>query len=327
MTKLSAAAALLLAMAAAVAPSVSAAVVSNTKEGAMRNLVQSARRLEEGDGDGDEYAFMADYTVKFLHCAAGQKTQGEEGYEYSSVVFRLCPASGSCDSDSKNGCSSGYGDMVVGINTFVDSYFEMMDIDDEEYSLNLNEYAQCANFDMDGDDENEDRKRKLEAVEYGPFYIGPECTSDGSNIQMGWFSDYTCSTYETTYTFEEFANGYSLPFSDGGLISSTCNKCAGYNDDGEYEVDEFCTKLYENAGMKCETNMESYSQYGKDTGSCDTIKSMMPKSKSGGGAGKFFFWVFFLGACGAGTYYFLKITKEKRGRGGANSGASDGLMT
>ena len=173
-----------------------------------KRIISQSRKLEEDEEEEeeeDENAFILDYQLNFVKCAAGEKFLNEEGeYESSSVIFRLCPSNSSCGADETNafGCDEGYGDFITGINTFVDAYAETLNEDrrrrleeDEEEEFRLEEYAQCeeADFPDEEDEEDEDDRRKmkvkrtnrkLEDEEEVQFFIGPACTDDGLDIKV-----------------------------------------------------------------------------------------------------------------------------------------------
>jgi hypothetical protein len=286
---------------------------------AMRNMLSKARKLEDQNNNGndqaeeEEYAFLQNYQLKLVSCNAGEQIRDPETgeYEYNAAVFRLCP--GNCDDESAKGCSSGSGDYVVGLSSFVTAYFE--DQRDNMYyddNFKVDEYAECRAYEPEDDDQNQNQNNGY------AYYIGPACTDDGKDVKLQLYYDETCSSAPEDITFEDISNGWSLPYGEGGLVSTSCQSCTEYGDNG-YELKEMCTELYMNAG-KCETNMESYHYYGKQEGSCEYISSLMPAQKSGS-AGKTFGWVVFvLVVVGAFSAYVMWWKKKKAGQ------AADGLM-
>ena len=73
----------------------------------------------------NDYAFLGNYSLKMIYCDANEITSSEAGTDYGSIVFRLCPSTGECIDDFGSvGCDAGYGDFLVGINTFVKAYLE-----------------------------------------------------------------------------------------------------------------------------------------------------------------------------------------------------------
>ena len=102
--------------------------------------------------------------------------------------------------------------------------------------------------------------------------------------------------------FAEVSNGWSLPFSDGGLVTTSCVSCSEYNDDGEVELREMCEQVYEESYYKCETEMEYVSYYGADEQGCEYIEELAQSLKGeGASAGKIIGWIIVIllvvGAC------------------------------
>lgn len=281
---------------------------------ATRKLLSNSRRLEDnGDEEEEEFAFLMNYNLKMIGCKADEQIRNPEDgeYEYGAAIFRLCPEG--CDSDMSTGCDSGHGDFVVGLQSFVQAYFE--DQRDNMYyddNFKVDEYVECREYEMENDDGNNNNNAQ-------PYYIGPACTDDGKDVRLQIFYDEACSQVPEEVTFEDISNGWSLPYEEGGLVSQNCLPCAEYND-GAYELKEMCEELYQNAG-KCETGMESFHYYGKQEGSCEYIESLMPAKKSSGSGAKAFGWVvFILVVVGAFSAYAMWWKKKKAGQ------ASDGLM-
>lgn len=303
-------------MVAAMASSASAAKTISAKNAA--KVLRNARRLEDADADAeaeDEYAFLTKYNLKLIGCKAGETVvDAETGeYEYNAAIVRLCPSESGCDSDATLGCKSGYGDFVVGLNTFVENYFEdqkdNMDEDNGDDQFDINRFSECAEYEVEGDDDN--------AVQY---FIGPTCTSDGEDVQMAVFDDEVC-TYKSETSFETISNGWSLPYSDGGMVSTYCMDCLAYDEDeGAYDLRDMCMQTYENAAYKCEENMEYYSYYGQTTDGCETIEALLPKAQKGNG-GKVFGWIVFVAIIGGLAGYVMWWRKKK-----SAGGASDGVV-
>jgi hypothetical protein len=151
-----------------------------------RKLIRASRKLEDEQNqqdqqEEDEFYFLTNYRMKFVQCLAGEKVQGDDGYESSAVIFRLC-ASGA-ESTSAFGCTDdeSYGDYVVGINTYTQAIAENMREEaeangqEDDGDFDLGDYAQCAEADLEMDENDEGRKRKLE--EQYQYFIGPKCVN------------------------------------------------------------------------------------------------------------------------------------------------------
>ena len=154
------------------------------------------------------------------------------------------------------------------------------------------------------------------------YFVGPACTEEG-DVRIALYTDQYCRPdYESfDVTFEDLT-GFELPYSDGGLMDDDECKayyCFGQNDNGEYELNEFCMDIYENTPVKCEEKMETFSYYGQDVSGCEYISALMPEEKSSG-AWWFLFALLIAAIAGFGIWYFLNQKKKQ------SSVNSDGLM-
>lgn len=278
-------------------------------------LLKSARRLEENENEDEaaeeeEYAFLSDYKLKLVSCKTGEVYVNPENgeNEYSSVVFRLCPSTNGCDDEGNTGCSSGYGDYVIGLNSFVQEYLEQKkeEMNGDDDGFNMEEFGECREYEVDQDAEDGDDEDEAEQAAY---FVGPACMEDGTGVKLALFQDEDCLYTTEEVTFEEISNGVALPYSDGGLVSNYCESCSVVNDDGEYELAEMCTNLYQDAG-KCEVNMETFHYAGQQVGSCEFIEEMIPR-KSAVGAGKVIGWLFFVAFIVGGGYVAYTMFNKK----------------
>jgi hypothetical protein len=249
-----------------------------------KKVLSKSRRVSEGqrklndaeEEEEEEYAFLQNYKMKMIQCISGEPVRDPESgeYEMNAIVYRMCPSSGDCGDDGSTGCKEGYGDYVVGLNTYVQAYMEEqaenMQYDD---NFDIDKYSECGEYENDNDDGNGYQ-----------YFIGPACTEDGTDIKLDLFYDEYCTQVPEDVTFEQVSNGWELPYSSGGLVSTYCTSCKEANDDGEYETKEMCERLYESSG-KCETNMEYFHYYGKQEGACEYITELMPKSSGGASVG------------------------------------------
>jgi hypothetical protein len=138
-------------------------------------LLSKARRLEDNNAaaaeeeeeeeDGYDITWVTGFSLKFLGCHYVQqyKEDGEQEQQQQQqqqsvdvqrlVHFRLCP-NDLCRGNSNTGCTKKYGDYVVGMNTFMNVYFENQQRLDE---YNCEMYAQntckCQDNGDDGYDE------------------------------------------------------------------------------------------------------------------------------------------------------------------------------
>ena len=237
-----------------------------------------ARRLDQAVAEENEYAFLGSYHLKMITCTTNvvisSQSTGES--ENGAIIFRLCPSSGGCSDASGKSCRTGYGDYMVGINTFVSTYLEQKrDELQSDDNFKIEQLAECRQYqaDKDGDYAN------------GVYYVGPTCTTDGTGVRLAMFSDEGCSTLEETVTFEDISAGISLPYSDGGLVSPSCESCYSVNDAGEEGLNEMCTGLYQQTGPygKCESKMEgARNATGFDEFYCEFINAYIQQTKNFG---------------------------------------------
>jgi len=322
--KLSTATVLFATMASAAAKSLTGASAKRVLRNA-RMIEGSNRKMEENQNQqGDdaaaeeqEYAFLANYELKMVGCNSAETVvNAEDGaYEYGAVMLRLCPL-GTCDSDTTNGCTEGYGDFVVGIETYVEQYFEdqrdNMQWDDQ---FEVDKYAKCEQYEIeqDGDDANN------EAWENYFFFIGPTCTEDGLGVKLALYEGYegqegACVPgAESSIAFETISNGWTLPYSSGGLVSTYCSECTEYNDNAEEQLREMCMQTYMSSTNHCEEKMEFYSYYGQNVQGCEYLSEAFESTykAEGGNGGKIFGWIL-LGLVVVGLVGYVMWWRSKK---------------
>lgn len=94
-----------------------------------KRLLSEARKLEQEEEELD-LSWVVDYSIKFQGCHHitqwNAEANGDEDVRIATkrlVRFRLCPTD-SCDSSSSGGCSSGYGEYIIDMDTFLMAYLE-----------------------------------------------------------------------------------------------------------------------------------------------------------------------------------------------------------
>lgn len=96
-----------------------------------KSLLSKARKLDENELDWEEeYAWLTGYAVKFQGCHHvkqwNDEADDEEDVRIQTkrlVRFRLCPAD-TCSATKAAGCNSAYGDYIIDMDIFMESYFE-----------------------------------------------------------------------------------------------------------------------------------------------------------------------------------------------------------
>lgn len=126
-----------------------------------QKILSQARRVEEND----EYSmtWVEGFSLKFQGCHHIQQwndeADGEEDVRISTkrlIRFRLCP-SDTCSATSAGGCSADYGEYVIDLNTFMDSYFEVTrQITEYDCEYYLENNCACEDDDGKGDDFDEE---------------------------------------------------------------------------------------------------------------------------------------------------------------------------
>lgn len=131
-----------------------------------KNLLSKARRLDEEDMAN--YQWVGDYSIKFQGCHHlvqwNDEADGEEDvrlYKKRLVRFRLCP-SDTCSAENAGGCSEGYGDYIVDMQTFLEGYYQSkMQAAEEECGQYVENYCNCEG---NGDDNWNEQKCQYECV-------------------------------------------------------------------------------------------------------------------------------------------------------------------
>ena len=166
-----------------------------------------------GGAEGENW-WLGGYSIKVVACLQGEQSINYERgeIESSTVIFRLCPTSSSCGINNNNnnnnnggntntnntqqsllGCTEGYGEYSVGINTFAEAFAESIRDNYQYYDLSqMADYMrECRMFEGYN---NQGGGGGAGGYWYGGGYgsyswIGPTCTADGTNIRLGAFSD------------------------------------------------------------------------------------------------------------------------------------------
>ena len=296
-------------------------VQNNNNNNNNHNNNNNNNNRDDNNNNNDNYdynaneAYLQKYNMKMIACHQGEQIidPSTGDYEYNTVVVRLCPTESGCDNNQRIGCSSGYGDFLVGLNTFVDAYFdeqgENMQWND---NFNLEQYAQCEEFKVEdqnnanGDGQNGNQWNDAQ------FFIGPACTSDGTGARLALFTDDTCQT-PSDVSFSDIAQGWTLPFNYGGLVSTQCLNCIDDND-GVTQTRQLCQDLYDESPNKCEAHMQYFSSsYGQNNQGCDTVSSLLPMEIKAQDhrAGKIFGWMVFVVVVVALVGYVVWWRKRK----------------
>jgi len=202
------------------------------------HILSNARRVE--DANEQDFTWVAGYSLKYQGCHHvtqwNDEAEDEEDVRLETkrlVRFRLCPTS-SCSASLGGGCSSGYGDYIIDMNTFIEGYMENKE-QVEQYQCEYTSQVVCncenaddkdgceyncfKTYDMDYcieqeqddnaqeeleveeymmcnnfDPPNNDNNRRLEENEV-EYFLGPYCADNGGSIYLGLFIDNSCSLF------------------------------------------------------------------------------------------------------------------------------------
>eukprot|EP00980_Cylindrotheca_fusiformis_P028467 scaffold22602_cov154-Cylindrotheca_fusiformis.AAC.7 len=298
--------------------SLSSVVASKPKPNrreALKGLLSQARRLDDGDNNNNNndavYEFLDNYSLRLTECHPDISFMGNREYPiYGVVVFRMCPSNScvgaSSNSKTKMPCTEGYADFAVDIGTFV--YSMLTDQEDNfQWDDEVGEwadYAECTEYDQEDGDQS--------------YYVGPTCTEDKKNIRLALFDEYTCQT-ESSTSFSSISNGWTLPYSDGGLVSTQCTSC--YDNDNDGGAKELCMDLYDAAEYRCEKDWDvkhyywnsitEVMKYGQDTTGCGPIDRFNYTRKKANVLADLFF-VLVLVALALGGWFFYQSWWDKQ---------------
>lgn len=302
-------------------PSASAGFTRSTA--AKRALLSQSRSLGYDDATTQsEYAFLQSYDIKMIGCKSGSGetyTNPSTGaVEYGEIVYRLCP-SNSCSDSSALGCSKGFGDYVVGINTYTENW--LTDKGDDmagDDNFKVQDYGECKNYKVDKNNGGNNNNGN-------EYYVGPACGPDGDSVILELFTDNACTTPSTDVTFEDISGGWTLPYSDESspLITTACEACQETNaNSGAVQESDMCIILYESATSKCETYMGNTTSSGKDESGCSAIETMIPKAAKTSSAGAAIGWTLLaLILVGGAGYAYVTWWMKKKHSGLSSDGA------
>lgn len=271
-----------------------------------RHLLANARKLEDGNAYNNNYddmSWVAGFSIKFLGCNTVTQwvKEGEDGNGYQDggdnnngnnyygengenagnaamdptngkiesvglVRFRLCPRD-HCFDHFGVGCSQHYGEYVVAMSTFLETYLAYEQEMSEEgceayrqtcynkcdqsnkalcyyncykgYGINA---AFCLNNDGNGNyyDGMFDMDSAIQCTqyEYGEeegyeHWLGPQCSGQGGVITLGLFDDEDCQVKsERTLAYYQRNYGASLiPHTTESIVSTNCMSCLATDED------------------------------------------------------------------------------------------------
>jgi len=226
-----------------------------------KKILSQARKLEQDDEEVD-LSWVVDYSIKFQGCHHitqwNGDADGDEDVRIATkrlVRFRLCPTA-SCDGSSSSGCSSGYGEYIIDMNTYLMAYMEDKE-ELEEWTCENYENNICACDDDDGRDDGWDEDECLNDCyyKYGLDYCVEEEEDDAAG---------------EAFELEEYIECGNFEAGDGGRRKLE-------EDEVEYFIGPYCSsqggKIY--LGMFTD---ESCSIFADDYAGTSTYKDFVGES-------------------------------------------------
>lgn len=161
---------------------------------------------------------------------------------------------------------------TVDCDSCIDECEKIENMEDNGY-LEASNYIECAQLDQENDD---DANEEEEA-----YYAGATCSSDGSKIKIGVFTDENCAYINNNLYVDDYLNGFKLSHAlMKNVYSGTSVPCSYYDEDGEAEENEACQELYE-AAAKCESSYGFSGNNGYQSANEDVVCDFIYQIKSG----------------------------------------------
>jgi len=138
---------------------------------------------------------------------------------------------------------------------------------------------------------------KSEALDkYGnSLYVGPKCSKNGEQINLGVFSDDACTEEYSSAVFAQYYGGNTLPYQNKNIVAENCISCKEY-DNYYASLTPICEEIYPSSA-KCETKLAKYISY-PSTEACPYVNNIRLYEKNykpvSAFASTFFAAVFFI---------------------------------
>jgi hypothetical protein len=289
-----------------------------------RHLLANARKLEDGNAYNNNYddmSWVAGFSIKFLGCNTvtqwvNENADNEDGDNNNEMTaatdptngkiesvglvrFRLCPRD-HCFDHFGVGCSQHYGEYVVAMSTFLETYLayekEMSEQGCEAYRETC--YTKCDQSNKALCYYNCYKGYGINAA-FGEdgyqHWLGPQCSGQGGVITLGLFDDEDCqvaSDRQPVY-YQKNYGAPVTPHTSDSIVSTNCMSCLATdedaaNQDAEYynydadgnknyyeaeNVNSLCATAYMAAG-KCENQIDSSSVLYPEEGACTYLEGV-----------------------------------------------------
>lgn len=151
-------------------------------------------------------------------------------------------------------------------------------VENNGQGFDLQNYMECAKSDIADANGNS-------------LYIGPYCASQGGVINLGVFTDESCTNFaddDDGRTAYLTATGYNLPYSTANIVDLDCMSCAepsqnnnaGNDANDSDNVNEMCEKIYTLSG-KCEANLPYGTSNYPNNNACNYLEGIKIVRKDG----------------------------------------------
>lgn len=263
---------------------------NNNEHSPNRHLANNNQQQQQQQNQEDA-TWVSGYSLVFQGCHQitqwNTQAEGEEDVRIETkrlAKFRLCPST-FCNM----GCRSGYGEYIVDMDVFLQTYIENKREAEQaagyykaenQYNIDVDDYLYCSRFDGIRNRQlaNNNNQQNYQNNNNNEYYIGPYCSDSGGKIVLGMFTDDTCTQfaddYGGVYTYKTMT-GVELPNSSTSIVDTSCMSCKD-NDGGYYPKDE-CLDLYYAAG-KCEKNLNLYNG---NNNACNYLQGIKTTTRSG----------------------------------------------
>jgi hypothetical protein len=232
------------------------------------SLLSKSRQVEQNQNGANEVdtTWISGYSLKFQGCHHisqwNANVDQEEDVRIESkrlARFRLCPAS-SCSSNSGGGCSKGYGDYIVDMDVFLQTFMENKREAEEQACESYAQYnCSCQN---NGDDAYDEQACMQKCFYNAGMY---ECIeqNNNNNNQNNYYQNIDVNDYLQCAAYRAGGGGRRLE--DGADANG--------NGDAEYYIGPYCS----DQGGKIVLGMftdDSCTEFADDYGGRSTYESL-----------------------------------------------------
>lgn len=256
-------------------------------------------------------SFLADYSVQYQGCAIESQWLDGAIITKHLVHYSLCQSGCDCTADSAS-----TGEYIVSLQTFAQASLQHIcnncgDCNDDggcdDQDCSIDDDSMLSFCDVDYENylacqqigNNDDEGRRFLEQQNNP-YLSAYCDVETSTIQLGVYSDDTCTT------LTDDSSGFDFTMPNFGDQCLACN-------------DELCETVYPASG-KCETSSMNIDNPSDD--SCSYIRGLFQTQKSGISTAPFTIFALVAVAVAATGYAFYsyrhgrsQITLESSGDG------------